>query len=307
MRNRIKVLVVLFSWFLPFAAVAQIPSGYVQTTGTVGALANGSYGAAWTNLSSSPQLGLLGCVSTFQTTVNGNFDAYGHFSVLLADTSQICPSPSTWTFTFTFACPVGTPTSSFQVQVAVTGGGGTQDISSQITAALPGQSCSGGGGGGVGFGSTNQIAFYPADGNQVRGENLNSSLITGQLTCIGTSGNGAAYACCPPASPSLSVGYPSVILFEPDVSSVAGATLSVCGGSPYPIAPALTTNQIGLFSPPLFLEAMPVRGPNISTWQQVNVSPTSSSAVSSCANTGSATAMVCIASDPGFTLTLEPK
>jgi hypothetical protein len=145
---RKRLLTILFGSLLPLAAIAQIPSGYVQTTATVPLLANGSYGAAWTNLSSSPQLGLLGCVSTFQTTVNGTLDAFGHFSVLLADTSQICPTPSTWTFTLTFACPVGTPASAFQVTVPVVGGGGVEDISSQITAALPPQGCNGGGGGG---------------------------------------------------------------------------------------------------------------------------------------------------------------
>jgi hypothetical protein len=123
---------------------AQIPSGYVQTTATVPALAGGSFGAAWTNLSSSPQLGLLGCVSTFQNTVNGSIDSYGHFSTLLADTAQICPTPSTWTFTL--SCPAASP-GAFQIQVAITGGGGTEDISSQITAALPAGICSGGGGG----------------------------------------------------------------------------------------------------------------------------------------------------------------
>lgn len=128
-------------------AAAQIPSGYVQTTATVSALAGGTFGASWTNLSSSPQLGLLGCVSTFQTTVNGSFDAYGHFSVILADTAQICPTPSTWTFVLTFACSAGSQSTSFPVQVAVTGGGGTQDISSQITALLPATHCSAGGGG----------------------------------------------------------------------------------------------------------------------------------------------------------------
>jgi hypothetical protein len=122
---------------------AQIPSGYVQTVATVPALANGTYGASWTNLSSSPQLGLLGCVSTFQTTVSGQVNASGYFSTLLADTAQICPTPSTWTFTFTFSCPAGSPSGSFTVQIPVTGGGGTEDISSQITAALPTTPCGG--------------------------------------------------------------------------------------------------------------------------------------------------------------------
>ena len=147
MRKLVQIFVLLSACSI---CTAQIPSGYVQTVATVSALANGSYGASWTNLSSSPQLGLLGCVSTFQTTVSGAFNAYGKISVLLADTAQICPSPSTWTFNFTFACSTGQTPSTFQIQVAVTGGGGTEDISSQITAALPATSCSGGGGGGGG-------------------------------------------------------------------------------------------------------------------------------------------------------------
>jgi len=129
---------------------AQIPSGYVQTTATVSGLANGTFGASWTNLSSSVQLGLLGCVSTFQTTVNGRLDSNGHFSILLADTAQICPSPSTWTFAFTVACPAGATNNGFLVAVPVTGGGGTEDISAQITAAFPTDPCKGGGGGGSG-------------------------------------------------------------------------------------------------------------------------------------------------------------
>lgn len=137
----------------------QVPSGYVQTTATVPALARFSFGAAWTNLSASSQLGLLGCVSTFQTTVNGTFDSYGHFSTLLADTSQICPAPSTWTFTI--SCPMGT-TGGFQVQAAVTGGGGSADISAQITAVLPANPCTasgggGGGGGGIPGGSNTDV------------------------------------------------------------------------------------------------------------------------------------------------------
>jgi hypothetical protein len=154
LRSIRKTLVFLVSLLACASAPAQIPSGYVQTTATVADLANGSFGAAWTSLSSSPQLALLGCQSTFQQTVNGTFDANGHFSVLLADTAQICPTPSTWTFTLVFSCPVGTPVSSFQVAVPVTGGGGTEDISAQINAALPASSCSGGGGGGT---ITNQI------------------------------------------------------------------------------------------------------------------------------------------------------
>ena len=64
-------------------ACAQIPAGFVKTTATVNALANGTFGAAWTNLSSSSQLALLGGLSTFQQTVNGNLDSSGKMSVLL--------------------------------------------------------------------------------------------------------------------------------------------------------------------------------------------------------------------------------
>ena len=145
-----RSLLAVFAAFLLFPAltVAQsIPAGFVQTSATIPSLADGTFGAAWTNLSSSPQLGLLGCQSTFQTTVNGNFDAYGHFTTLLADTAQICPSPSTWTFTFSFACPVGFPPTAFMVAVPVTGGGGTEDISAEINAVLPPKPCGGGTGG----------------------------------------------------------------------------------------------------------------------------------------------------------------
>lgn len=151
----------LFLTACPLPAPAQIPSGYVQTTATVPALANGSFGASWTNLSSSPQLALLGCVSTFQQTVSGSFSAYGGLTVLLADTSQICPSPSTWIFTLTFSCPVGQKASSFMVQVPIVGGGGTEDISTQITAALPATSCSGGGGGGGNLTGTGTPGYIP--------------------------------------------------------------------------------------------------------------------------------------------------
>ena len=146
------------------SAAAQIPSGYVQTTSTVLATAKGSFGAAWTNLSSSPQLGLLGCTSTFQTTVNGSIDSYGSFSTLLADTAQICPAPSTWTFTISIPCPNGIPPTSFMLQIPITGGGGTEDISSQITAALPSTICQGGGGGGCNTGTVAGIAQF-SDGN----------------------------------------------------------------------------------------------------------------------------------------------
>lgn len=150
MKRLFKIPIIAALLLAPFSLAAQIPSGYVQTTATVASLANGTFGAAWTNLSSSQQLGLLGCTSTFQTTVNGNFDASGHFAVLLADTAQICPSPSTWTFTFTFSCPVGTKPGAFMVAVPVAGGGGTEDISSEINAVLPTNPCAGGGGGGGG-------------------------------------------------------------------------------------------------------------------------------------------------------------
>ena len=143
MKNFVKILTIA-TILLAVPSSAQIPSGYVQTTATVPVLAGGSFGASWTNLSSSPQLGLLGCVSTFQTTVNGAIDSYGKFSTLLADTAQICPAPSTWSFTL--SCPAVAP-GSFQIQVPITGGGGTEDISAQITAALPVNICTGGGGG----------------------------------------------------------------------------------------------------------------------------------------------------------------
>lgn len=130
--------------FLIFAhsASAQIPSGYVQANATVPALANGSFGASWTNLSSSPQLGLLGCTSTFQTTVNGTIDTYGKFSVLLADPTQICPTPSTWTFTF--SCHI--PPAGFITQITIAGGGSAEDITSQILAAAPSNLCQNSGG-----------------------------------------------------------------------------------------------------------------------------------------------------------------
>lgn len=140
-----KKLVLLALLLLPTLASAQIPSGYVQATATVPILANGSFGAAWTNLSSSPQLGLLGCVSTFQTTVNGTIDSFGKFSVLLADPGQICPSPSTWTFTFSCYTPPG----AFITPITVTGAGSIDDISAQIIAAAPTNICQGGGGSGI--------------------------------------------------------------------------------------------------------------------------------------------------------------
>jgi hypothetical protein len=141
-----KKPVLLALLLLPALASAQsIPAGYIQATATVPILANGSFGAAWTNLSSSPQLGLLGCVSTFQTTVNGTIDSFGKFSVLLADPGQICPSPSTWTFTFSCYKPPG----AFITPITVTGAGSVDDISAQIIAAAPANICQGGGSGGL--------------------------------------------------------------------------------------------------------------------------------------------------------------
>jgi hypothetical protein len=142
---------------------AQIPSGYVQATATVTALSNGTYGAAWTNLSSSPQLPLLGGISTFQTTVSGTFDGSGHFSVLLADTAQIIPNPSTWTFSFTYNCGPGQINTGFTVQVAVTGGGGTEDISSEILSAIPSNPCAGGGQGGGGASPPSRSVQFSSD------------------------------------------------------------------------------------------------------------------------------------------------
>ena len=79
MKRTIIIATFAFAFFLfflsPRSLPAQIPSGFVQTTAAVVPLANGSFGAAWTNLSSSQQLGLLGCVSTYQQTVNGSIDS----------------------------------------------------------------------------------------------------------------------------------------------------------------------------------------------------------------------------------------
>lgn len=133
MTKRFLIVAFLFACGV---STAQIPAGFVNTTATVSALSGGTYSASWVNLSSSSQLPLLGGMSTFPITAGGKFDSSGHMSVLLADTSQIIPSPSTWSFTLTYACGSG-----FTVNVAVTGGGGTQDISSQITAALPTNPC----------------------------------------------------------------------------------------------------------------------------------------------------------------------
>ncbi|HUD73697.1 MAG TPA: hypothetical protein VMQ76_01395, partial [Terracidiphilus sp.] len=199
MTNLVKSLVILtvLLALAPAVLVAQIPSGYVQTTATVPALAGGSFGAAWTNLSSSPQLGLLGCVSTFQNTVNGSIDSSGHFSTLLADTAQICPTPSTWAFTL--SCPAASP-GAFQIQIAVTGGGGTEDISSQITAALPAGICSGGGGGTLpimkgGTGATTAAAALANLGGVsqiIAGTNVTISPSggTGPVTISSTGGGG---------------------------------------------------------------------------------------------------------------------
>ena len=146
-------------------ASAQIPAGFVQTTATVPSLSGGTYGASWTNLSSSSQLPLLGGVSTFQTTVSGKFDSNGYMSVLLADNSQVIPNPSAWTFSLSFACG-GNQGSGFTVQVTITGGGGTQDISSQITAALPTNPCQGTGGSGtINPGTIGYIAQYSGTSN----------------------------------------------------------------------------------------------------------------------------------------------
>ena len=156
-----RKIVLFLTLILAVALPAQIPSGYVQTTATVPALAGGSFGAAWTNQSSSPQLALLGCQSTFQQTVNGQFDSYGRFSTLLADIAQICPTPSTWTFTLT--CPAAHP-GSIQLQVPVTGGGGTEDISAEILAVLPAKFCSSGGTGTIVASPQYEIPFYSGAG-----------------------------------------------------------------------------------------------------------------------------------------------
>ena len=141
------ILALALCCFLPDSLSAQIPAGFVQTTATVPSLAGGSFGASWTNLSSSSQLSLLGGVSTFQTTVSGTLDANGKFSVLLADPGQVIPQPDTWSFTFTYSCPAGSPDSGFAIQLPMAVlagfGGGTVDISSQVTAALPTNPCNG--------------------------------------------------------------------------------------------------------------------------------------------------------------------
>ena len=185
MKTFSKFILAIFLFSLALLpAAAQIPSGYVQTTATVASLANGSFGASWTNLSSSPQLGLLGCVSTFQTTVSGQFDAYGHFSTLLADTAQICPTPSTWTFTLSFACPAGAPPTSFTLQVAITGGGGTEDISTQITAALPANPCGGRGQGGLASinSQTGPAVTIQSSGSTIAVTNPSSNIINLEST-----------------------------------------------------------------------------------------------------------------------------
>lgn len=154
--NRFRRILGLAFAAFAFPLMAQIPSGFVQTTWTVAGIANWSFSTAWTNLSSSSQLPLLGGQSTFPITTTGQVSLAGTGTTLLADTSQIVPSPSTWTFQFT--CPAGY-IGGFSVQVAVTGGGGTEDISSQITAALPTTPCTatGGGGGGGGSATWNSI------------------------------------------------------------------------------------------------------------------------------------------------------
>lgn len=147
-----KLLIFVSMWLPLLAWGQQIPAGFVNVTATVPSLANGTYGAAWTNLSGSSQKPLLGGTSTFQTTVGGQLDSNGKFTVLVADNAQIIPNPSTWTWSLTFHC-TGTPpviNGGFMVAIPIIGGGTTQDISAQITAALPSNPCSGGGGGGGG-------------------------------------------------------------------------------------------------------------------------------------------------------------
>lgn len=141
----------LAAFFGSFSVAQGIPSGFVQTTWTVPGIANWSFSTSWTNLSSSPQLGLLNGVSTFPITTTGQVSLGGYGVTLLADTAQIVPTPSTWTFQFT--CPAGY-IGGFSLQVAVTGGGGTQDISTQVAAAEPPNNVctpSGGGGGSGGL------------------------------------------------------------------------------------------------------------------------------------------------------------
>jgi hypothetical protein len=146
-RRRLTLFLILLA---PVAGWAQIPAGFVNVTATVGSLANGSFIADWTNLSGLSQLPLLGGVSSFQTQVIGNFDSNGKFSILLADTAQITPTPSTWTFSLSGLCP-GSVNFGYKVAVAVTPGGSVEDISSQLLAAFPSNPCQGGGGGGGGF------------------------------------------------------------------------------------------------------------------------------------------------------------
>ena len=138
--RRIGLLIAII--FFGLCAYGQIPAGFVSVTATVPSLANGSFGAAWTNLSTSNQLALLGGRSTFQTTISGRFDSNGNFTTLVADNNQITPSPSTWTWNFTFACPAGTTVNGgFTVAIPITGGGTSLDISSSISAALPSNPC----------------------------------------------------------------------------------------------------------------------------------------------------------------------
>ena len=240
-KNLIAVLLAL----VPAILVAQIPSGYVQTMATVPALAGGTFGAAWTNLSSSPQLGLLGCVSTFQNTVNGSIDSSGHFSTLLADTAQICPTPSTWAFTL--SCPAASP-GAFQIQVAVTGGGGTEDISSQITAALPAGICSGGGGGTLPImkGGTGATTAAGAWTNIFTGAGIASNCtllqnVSGTLTCTATT---AAAALANLGGAALSGAAFTGPVSAPSISGCITNGAYVAGSSCYPTIQAAQTAAI---------------------------------------------------------------
>ena len=246
MKNFVKILTIA-TILLAVPSSAQIPSGYVQTTATVPVLAGGSFGASWTNLSSSPQLGLLGCVSTFQTTVNGAIDSYGKFSTLLADTAQICPAPSTWSFTL--SCPAVAP-GSFQIQVPITGGGGTEDISAQITAALPVNICTGGGGGitPITKGGTGATTAAGAFTNIV----APGGTFTGPVTVDSTLNIGA-----PITPPEFSMKPLSTIpaSWTLDVTTPGTALTSLSGGVVYPppgtgtISAVLASNTKIVLSP----------------------------------------------------------
>ena len=152
----------------------------------------------------------------------------------------------------------------------------------------------------TGVGQMNQLAWFPNAGPSsiLSGIDANQAIYEG-LYCSGSSGNGAAYACNAENSPNTA----NIIFFKPDATSVANATLSVNGGSNLPILPPLTSGQWTILSAPieLILANGSLRAPNF-YWQQVNVSPTLDSTVSSCVNTGSSTVLVCTSSNPGFTL-----